>query len=127
MAALRASGRQLLYQRSASSSTQQCHTRVYTGYGCQSLKSVFSRRQCRVLKAPSHQASASTDDYVPQHFRRHATSMLSCTNPLLLPMDDIGSSMLDQRYADADTRCEGAFKGTGSQSVVSMCQHTLVG
>ncbi len=29
------------------------------------------------IKAPSHQASASTDGYVPQHFRHHATLMLS--------------------------------------------------
>ncbi len=34
------------------------------------------------LKAPSHQASVSTDGYVPQHFRHHATSMLSVDNPV---------------------------------------------
>ena len=32
-----------------------------------------------------------------------------CTNPLLLPMDNIGNSTLDKRYPDADARCEGAF------------------
>ena len=34
------------------------------------------------FKAPSHQASTSTDGYVPQHFRRHATSMLSVHKPI---------------------------------------------
>ncbi len=34
------------------------------------------------IKAPSHQASASTDGYVPHHFRRHATSMLSVHKPI---------------------------------------------
>ena len=38
---------------------------------------------CTPLKAPSHQASASTDGYVPQHFRRHATSMLSVHKPII--------------------------------------------
>ncbi len=33
-------------------------------------------------KAPSHQASASTDGYVPQHFRRHAMPTLSVHKPI---------------------------------------------
>ena len=49
------------------------------------------------IKAPSHQASASTDGYVPQHFRYHATSMLSVHKPFLLPIDDIGDSTLGLR------------------------------
>ncbi len=34
------------------------------------------------IRAPSHQVSASTDGYVPQHFRRHATSILSMHKPI---------------------------------------------
>ena len=34
------------------------------------------------VKAPSHQASASTDGYFPQHLRRHAMPMLSVHKPI---------------------------------------------
>ncbi len=34
------------------------------------------------VKAPSHQASASTDGNVPQHFRQHAMPMLSMHKPI---------------------------------------------
>ncbi len=34
------------------------------------------------VKAPSHQASASTDGNVPQHFRHHAMPMLSVHKPI---------------------------------------------
>ncbi len=36
----------------------------------------------RTLKTPSHQASASTDGNVPQHFRRHAMPTLSVHKPI---------------------------------------------
>ena len=41
-----------------------------------------------------------------------------CTNPLLLPMDNTSDITLDQRYADADARCEGALKAQTSVSVL---------
>ncbi len=42
----------------------------------------WEHKMCDSVKAPSHQASASTDGYVPQHFRRHAMPMLSVHKPI---------------------------------------------
>ena len=66
------------------------------------------------FKAPSHQASASTDGYVPQHFGPHATSMLSVHKPITFTHRwhwwQYTGPVWWQCYANADAQCEWAFR-----------------
>ncbi len=67
-------------------------------------------------KAPSHQASASTDGYVHQHFRRHAMPTLSVHKPITL--DDTGDSTLAQHKGNAYAWCEWAYRVRVTQAWV---------